>query len=155
MSVLGTAPLLLTLVACASIVHGSTQHVQVASTPSAATVTVDGASKGATPVTIDLKRGATYAVRIEMAGYQPYEMELKKKLSGWVWGNIIFGGPLGVIIDASTGAMYKVSPSAVDASLSRGELATLRSGNGLYIGVTLAADPTWERVGTLTPDTSR
>lgn len=138
--------------ACASILGGgSTQKVQVSSTPSAASVTVDGEAKGATPVTLDLKRGKEYMVRIQMAGYQPYEVKLTRALNGWVWGNIIIGGPLGVIIDASTGAMYKVKPGAVDASLSRGDMAALQKGELLYIGVALRAEADWEQIGTLEP----
>ncbi len=145
----------LALSACASIIHGSNQKVQVASTPSAATVTLDGVNKGATPVLLELKRGAEYAVRIEMAGYTPYEMKLKRGLDGWVWGNIVFGGPLGVIIDATTGAMYKVKPGSVDAALSRGDLTSSRTRDRLHIGVTLHVDSSWERIGTLTPALSR
>lgn len=140
---------------CATIIKGSTQKLAVASTPSAATVSIDGVSKGSTPVTIDLKRGAEYALRIDLAGYQPYEMKLTKGLNGWVWGNIIFGGPLGVIIDASTGAMYKVKPEAVNASLIRGDLTVRPGRDGLFIGVTLSADSSWDCIGNLTPVPSR
>lgn len=148
----GLALATLAVGACASILGGgSMQKVQVSSTPAAASVSVDGEAKGATPVTLDLKRGKDYMVRIQMAGYQPYEVKLTRALNGWVWGNIIIGGPLGVIIDASTGAMYKVKPGAVDATLSRGDMAALQSGKLLYIGVTLRAEADWEQIGTLAP----
>ena len=53
-----------------------------------------------------------------MEGYTPYEMQLEKKLSGWVWGNIAFGGVVGVIVDGTTGAMYRLTPNNVDASMN-------------------------------------
>ena len=40
------------------------------------------------------------------------------KVEGWYWGNILFGGLIGmIIVDPATGAMYKLDTEAVDVSL--------------------------------------
>lgn len=48
---------------------------------------------GTTPVIAKLERKQSHLVRLELDGYQPYETTLTKSVSGWVWGNLVFGGP--------------------------------------------------------------
>lgn len=85
-----------------------------------------------------------------MAGYQPYEIKIKRELDGWFFGNLIFGGLIGIIIDASNGAMYKLSPDQIIASMGKVSAMNVKDGdNRLYIGVTLQPDPAWERIGTM------
>jgi hypothetical protein len=40
-------------------------------------------------------------------------------MSGWYPVNIIFGGIVGLIVDAANGAMYNRTPSQIDVSLTR------------------------------------
>jgi uncharacterized protein YceK len=144
----------LTLVAaslsgCATIMHGSNQPVGISSNPTGAQVFVDNAVVGVTPVTATLSRKDHHTVRVEMPGYAPYEMKLTRGVSGWVWGNLIFGGIPGLAIDAITGGLYKLTPSEVNASLTRP--TALRGGEALMIAVVLSPDPSWEKVGQLQP----
>ncbi len=46
-------------------------------------------------------------------------MALNRKVSVWVWGNIVFGGLIGLPIDALTGGLYKIEPDVVSAELIR------------------------------------
>ena len=65
----------------------------------------------------------THLVKLEMQGYEPFEIMLNRKVSGWVWGNIVFGGFIGWAIDAATGGLYKIEPDEVMATLEKlGEL---------------------------------
>ena len=42
---------------------------------------------------------------------------MDSSLSGWYWGNIVFGGLIGMlIVDPATGAMYKL-PEGVSADM--------------------------------------
>lgn len=134
---------------CASIMHGSNQPVGISSSPTGAQVFVDNQPMGITPVTATLSRKDHHTVRVEMAGYAPYEMKLTRGTSGWVWGNLVFGGLPGLAIDAITGALYKLTPTDVSATLTR-PTATL-SDQGLMIAVVLSADPSWEKVGQMQP----
>lgn len=113
----GTLPLIVALaassVACATIMHGSRQEVSFSSTPSGASVTVDGQEKGKTPVAVDLRRKEKSLIRMTLDGYLPFETYLTKKVSGWVVGNLIFGGLPGLIVDALTGGLYLLKPEEV------------------------------------------
>lgn len=132
--------------ACATIMHGSNQKIQFNSTPSQAQVMIDGNNVGVTPMVTTLKRGDSHTVRITAPGFQPYEMKLEKKVSGWIAGNLVFGGIPGVIVDAVTGSMYKLSPSEVNATLGAGSSAA-RNGDQIFVAVVLQADPSWEKIG--------
>ena len=92
---------------CATIVSGSDQAVQVDSVPENAVVTLNNVSVGNTPARFDLSRkNSTATVQLELPGYKSKEITLKRGTNGWVWGNILVGGLIGVVVDISTGAMY-------------------------------------------------
>lgn len=135
--------------ACATIMHGSSQEVGIGSTPTGAKVSVDGREYGKTPTVAKLSRKDHHTVRIEMEGYEPYEMTLVRKTSGWVWGNIVFGGLIGLAVDAISGGLYKIEPAQVQATLAgrSGELDL--DDDALYFAVVLRPDPEWQRIGKL------
>jgi hypothetical protein len=77
-------------------------------------------------------------------------MGLTRSVSGWVWGNIVFGGIIGLAVDAITGGLYKLSPEQVSAQLQRaGGDAAADGGDALVLTVILRPGPGMERVGTL------
>jgi hypothetical protein len=143
--------LLPALVACATIMQGSSQELSVSSTPTGARVLVDGTEAGKTPYVARLKRKDKHVVRIEMDGYRPFELPLARATSGWVWGNIVFGGLPGLAIDAITGGMYKLKPEQVQATLQESTVSIGEAKDVLVVAVVLHADPAWERIGTLAP----
>lgn len=96
-----------------------------------------------------LSRKDNHFVRIEMAGYQPYEATLTRGVSGWVWGNIVFGGLIGLAVDAIDGGMYNLTPEQVSASLSANHAEIGKTGDGLYVFVVLKPAPGWVKVGQL------
>jgi hypothetical protein len=112
-----------TVTACATIINGSSQSVGFRSQPTGANVYVDGIPMGQTPVAPDLKRMDKHIVRIELDGYEPYEFMIDRSVSGWVAGNILFGGLIGIAIDAATGSMYRLDPSEVDVVLENATIA--------------------------------
>lgn len=133
---------------CASIVSGSKQNINFNSTPSGATVLVDDVNLGVTPVIAQLERiKKNQKVKIELQGYKPYELILNRKTNGWIWGNILFGGIIGIIIDASSGAMYRLTPDQIEAQLANGVVMNRK--NDTYIGVVMTADANWEKIGNL------
>ena len=113
---------------CASILGDSSYPVEVSSAPVGASFEVtDKAGKvvhsGNTPSTVTLKsgqgyfKGQTYKLRFKKDGYPDKIVTLDSSLSGWYWGNIIFGGLIGMlIVDPATGAMYKL-PDGVSADM--------------------------------------
>ena len=105
-------------VGCASIISGSTQHVGFTSNPDQAQIEIIS-PKGqvihrvTTPTSLVLKRGRPYfrtaglTLRARAEGYEVKEIRIKNRLNGWYFGNILFGGLIGIlIVDPLTGAMY-------------------------------------------------
>ena len=134
---------------CGTIIHGTTQEVGISSQPTNAKVSINGEDRGSTPMVADLKRKNTHMVRIQLDGYETYETTLTRSTSGWVWGNIVFGGIIGLVVDASAGGMYKLSPEQLNAELRSQNADIAQSDEGLYIAVVLEAEPEWEKVGSL------
>lgn len=116
---------------CATMISGSTQNIEVTSAPPGARVTVQpGAIQGLTPVKLTLRRkDAPYRVTIEMDGYQPYEASITTETNGWTFGNILIGGLVGLIVDSSTGAQYRLTPERVHGQLAAAGIS-LEGGRG-------------------------
>jgi hypothetical protein len=134
---------------CATIIHGSKQSVSISSNPTKALVTIDGRDEGKTPVTVDLSRKDHHSVAINLDGYLPYETKFTRKVDGWIAGNIVFGGLVGLAIDAITGGMYKLTPDQVQADMKNGNATVLNDESGLYLTIVLHPDPQWEKIGQL------
>jgi hypothetical protein len=99
-----------------------------------------------------LTRKDNHIVRIELAGYKPYETTLTRKVSGWVWGNIVFGGLVGLAVDAIDGALYNLTPEQVSAALLAGTAHIVPTRNGMYIAVVLAPSRDGRRWASCRPD---
>src|SRR5690554_3491014 len=142
-------PLALTIVVlisgCATIIHGSRQSIGISSTPTKAIVSIDGQQFGETPVTATLERKDHHVVKIELPGYLPYETNLVRKVDGWIAGNIVFGGLIGLVVDAISGGMYKLTPDQIDSQLKNQTANAVKKDN-IYLFVTLNPDPEWEQV---------
>ena len=141
--------LILLLSACGTIIHGTTQQIGFTSSPSKAVVSINGQESGTTPLILDLERKNNHIISIELDGYEEYETTLTRKVSGWVWGNIVFGGLIGLVVDASTGGMYELTPEQLEADLKNKNISYADTDKGLYIGVVLEAKPNWKKIGDL------
>lgn len=111
----------LQLSGCASIVSDSSYSVSLQSSPERANYVVTNQrsgqriAAGVTPAMISLPAkngffsGAKYQVTFEHEGFNSSSVPLNASMDGWYWGNIIFGGLLGIlIVDPATGAMWKL-----------------------------------------------
>lgn len=137
------------LTACATIMQGSSQEVSISSTPTGAKVLIDGMDQGVTPVAARLRRKDQHTVRIELAGYKPYELKFTRATSGWVWGNIVFGGIPGLAVDAITGGLYKLRPEQVEASLQQETAMVGNEGDRMVVAITLTPITGAELIGQL------
>ena len=135
------APLAL-LSGCATIMSGTDQTVTVSTTPPAATCVLDrvGSRIGAIPLTpgsvrIDKSRN-DISVTCVKEGFQTAVISHSSRFNGATFGNIIVGGVIGVLVDASSGAnfnypadirldMAAVSPAAPTPMASQGSYITL------------------------------
>jgi hypothetical protein len=114
---------------CASIISESKYPVAIHSSPSGASYKITDQSgfqihAGHTPDQIMLESGAgyfdgeAYTVTYRKDGYAPSTQMLNSGIDGWYWGNIVFGGIIGMlIVDPATGAMFSL-PERVSAELT-------------------------------------
>ena len=118
-------PLLVLVVAgCATIISGRMQNLPVTSNPSGAIVTMKG-TKQQTPCTLVLdRRESVYELIVEKEGYEPVTVVLKKGINGWVFGNIILGGIIGIVIDIATGSASAFKPSEVEVNFVQKKLGS-------------------------------
>ncbi|SDW55478.1 peptidase associated/transthyretin-like domain-containing protein [Flavobacterium degerlachei] len=119
------------LSSCASIVSKSSWPITINSTPSEAKISIKDKKgieiyTGNTPATLKLKSGAgffskaQYQVTFEKVGFDKKVVPVEFKLNGWYFGNILFGGPLGLlIIDPATGAMFKLETEFLNETLTK------------------------------------
>lgn len=133
---------------CASIVHGGARPISINSQPSGAKVLITKADTGApvhsgvTPLTVSLEpkrgffKGQSYFLKLEMAGYKTAGVSIRSELSGWYFGNIVFGGLIGMlIVDPATGAMWNLSPDKIEQTLSAEQAGIIRSQNGFVVAL--------------------
>lgn len=106
------------LTGCASIIGSTSETITVSSSVEGAKLTVYDEDSfpvwgATTPTAVRLKKksgyfsGNTYSLKLEKPGYQTQMKTLDTELSVLYWGNLIFGGVLGLfIVDPLTGAMW-------------------------------------------------
>jgi hypothetical protein len=115
---------------CASIVSRTSREINIRSAPERARVTVTD-SHGAkilestTPAIVKLKTSdgyfspAEYRIRLALDGYDEREIRIRGGINGWYFGNLLLGGVIGmVIVDPLTGAMWTLSPTEVNETLT-------------------------------------
>lgn len=133
---------------CASIVNGGNREISIATQPPGATASVrksggnimDIVAVEKTPCTISLDpkksyfSGQSYTLRLELPGYKITEVELTPKMSGWYWGNLVFGGLIGMLaVDPATGAMWNIAPDKIDRTLASGQSALIKNKTGFVV----------------------
>jgi hypothetical protein len=89
---------------CATIVKDDSQPVAFSSEPQDAIIRLNNMPIGKTPSTIMVKRkmGETM-IEISKDGYKTEAFPLDKSVASMTFGNIIFGGLIGIGVDAATG----------------------------------------------------
>lgn len=116
---------------CASIVSKSSYPISINSNPLGAEILIKDKKgldvyKGVTPATVKLDasnsymRGERYEITFKATGYAEQTIYIHSKLNGWYWGNILFGGVIGMlIVDPITGAMYKLDDTPINVTLPK------------------------------------
>ena len=121
---------LLLFPSCASIVSKTNYLLFISSTPSNAKIKVtdkQGATvfSGDAPATVSLRAGAgffskaAYMVEFSSDGFHSKSVPVHFTIDGWYFGNILFGGLIGMlIIDPATGAMWRIKSSVMTETLT-------------------------------------
>lgn len=122
---------------CATIAGDRYNHVNLATTPQGAEYEVRNAAdlvvaSGVTPNLVKLKSSAgyfkrgSYTVRFRKPGYEDVQVPLAASMRGLYWGNLLVGGPIGMlIVDPASGAMWAL-PKAVTGELKLAGPVALR-----------------------------
>ncbi|SNB47243.1 tetratricopeptide repeat protein [Geobacter sp. DSM 9736] len=118
------------LCSCASIVSGGPKTLPIMSQPDEANFEIidirtgNTILKARTPYTATLERSAgffqnaKYKIKLVKDGYLPQEHQIDSSINGWYFGNIIFGGLIGIlIVDPATGAMWKIYDDNINVKL--------------------------------------
>ena len=143
--------LILGLSSCATIILGSKQSVGISSTPSSAKIFINDEEVGITPQTVQIKKNQaqSFKVRIELEGYEPYETVLTRKTSGWIAGNILLGGLIGLVVDFATGGAYLLTPEQIEAQLGQSTSMIHKTDDSIQFFVTLQSQDDWKKIGQL------
>lgn len=124
---------------CATIFGGaSNRDVLVKSNPEGAKVTITDKKgnlvhEGTTPTTASLRRSssffvpASYKLNFKKKGCPEQTVDLKADINPWYFGNVVFGGLIGIlIVDPATGAMWTLDKEC-SAELGTGMAANSSS----------------------------
>jgi hypothetical protein len=122
---------------CATIVEGTDQTLSVSTTPAGATCELirGGTTIGLvnpTPGSINVEKSQDdITVKCEKEEHQSAARSFASQLQGMTFGNILFGGIIGVAVDASSGAMHEYEPS-IHLVLAPNEFASLETRDAFF-----------------------
>ena len=106
---------------CASITRGTTDQVQILSVPDNADVHTSMGPTCTTPCTLTFGRKDEFSVTVSKPGYQPQTVPVETRVAGagaaGLAGNAIFGGIIGIGVDAYNGAELEHFPNPVSVEL--------------------------------------
>jgi hypothetical protein len=104
---------------CASIISGPTQNISVNSTPPGATIKVNQMSYGKTPGTVHLRRKEVYNIKLELEGYIDKYTRMRVGYNPAASLNLLFGGPIGYMVDYFSGSLFRFRPDSINATLEK------------------------------------
>ncbi len=96
------ASLALLSTSCASIMTGKTDMLDVTSTPEGAHFSTNTGDSGMTPATLKVPSNRDVIFMFTMAGYQDATKVSIPHRSKWIWGNVLIGGLIGIVVDLAT-----------------------------------------------------
>jgi len=111
------AATLLMMPGCATLVSGDRQNIRFTSTPQGAQIAIDSVPSGVTPTMIPVGTENDHSYTLTLDGYEPAFGVLTRDYNGYVLGNILLGGGIGLIVDLISGAAWELTPEFVHAQL--------------------------------------
>ena len=98
--------LILYSTSCATVMTGYHDTLDVSSTPSGASFQTNTGVSGSTPAAIEVPDEVDVLFTFDLEGYQSTTYTAVSRTSKWVWGNIIIGGLIGLIVDYASGGVH-------------------------------------------------
>lgn len=121
---------------CATIVNGTKQKYPIASDPAGAVATTSEGHSCVTPCEIKTKRAHDMRVDFKKDGYEQVYLLVQSREGGAIAGNVALTSPLGLGIDALSGASRILYPRPASVQLvlqGSGKAALLLDKNGNVI----------------------
>lgn len=95
---------------CATMVRGTSQQLQITSTPSGARAMLSNGQSCTTPCNLKLKRNQSVVITYKKAGCKPGQLSVYPTLAG---AGVILGG----LVDYGDGAVYNLTPNPATVML--------------------------------------
>jgi hypothetical protein len=102
---------------CATILEPGPDRIPVRSEPDGAKVLLNGMLVGVTPMLLNVNRADNCSLDLQKDGYQTIHLERDKVVAGWVFGNIILGGVIGLAVDLIAHNQGKYSEDPIFVTL--------------------------------------
>lgn len=106
---------------CATICRGTKEVLVIDSQPANAHVRLSNGMSGMTPASFKIARNSFLTGVIEKEGYIPCSFQINHQTAGGgaagMAGNVIFGGIIGVGVDAVSGATQELTPNPLFVQL--------------------------------------
>ncbi len=111
---------LLTMAACGTITHGTSQRIACATNPAGARVITSGGKECTTPCALTLKREKDDLLTIQKEGYETVTLQVRSVASAATAANVLMpGGLLCWGIDHLSGGASRLVPEQVNIALSK------------------------------------
>jgi len=103
---------------CGVLFSGTSEDVQVTSSPPGASVYINGHEMGRTPTVLNLESGRSHYIKVAKRGYHDQSVHLGYSIgAGWVVLDLL-GGFVPLVIDAATGGWNQLDRTTVNVTLS-------------------------------------
>ncbi len=106
---------------CGLLLNGSSQDITAQSLPAGVVILVrPEGGEYTTPATMSLERKKAHVLTFRKEGYTPATFEIKKSVSaGIVMLDLLAGGIVGLVVDATTGGWNRLHPGTASATLTK------------------------------------
>jgi hypothetical protein len=116
--VLLTAALATSLGGCATVINGTHTSYRTDTRPKSAAVRFSNGASCTTPCKLEFRRKDDIRADITLPGYKPTYVLIQSKLGGTAFGNILLGGVVGGVVDATNGASNRLNPNPLIVRLA-------------------------------------
>jgi hypothetical protein len=109
--------LIVALSGCATAIRGTTEQLQIYSTPGGAVASLSDGQTCTTPCDLKISRGKAYNVTFEKEGCESQTQMVQPEMAG---SGVAEAVALGGVIDFADGAVYDSVPNPVSATMNCG-----------------------------------
>ena len=118
-TLLPSSGLLVLGASCATFMTGQHDVLIVDTNPTGAFFQTNTGTSGTTPAEIEVPCEVDVNFTFSKAGYANASYTADSRMSGWVWGNILIGGIIGLVVDFASGGI-NTHDSEVTVTLAEG-----------------------------------